>query len=43
MDLVYRGKESSPECLLTLIERKMRVEIVRKIPNRTAEKDKLEI
>jgi IS30 family transposase len=47
MDTVYSGKGASPECLLTLTERKLRVEIVRKIPNRTAasvtaEIDKLE-
>jgi len=47
MDTVYSGKESSSTCLLTLTERKTRVEIVREIPDRTAasvtaEIDKLE-
>ncbi len=37
MDTVYSGKESSPACVLTLTERKSRVEITRKIPDRTAE------
>ena len=37
MDTVYSGKKGSPACLLTLTERKSRVEITRKIPDRTAE------
>lgn len=37
MDTVYSGKECSPGCLLTLTERKSRVEITRKLPDRTAE------
>jgi IS30 family transposase len=37
MDTVYSGKGCSPACLLTLTERKARVEITRKIPDRTAE------
>lgn len=37
MDTVYSGKNGSPACLLTLTERKARVEITRKIPDRTAE------
>lgn len=37
MDTVYSGKECSSACLLTLTERKARVEITRKIPDRTAE------
>ncbi len=36
MDTVYSGKECSPGCLLTLTERKSRVEITRKLPDRTA-------
>jgi len=36
MDTVYSGKGCSPPCLLTLTERKARVEITRKIPDRTA-------
>ncbi len=36
MDTVYSGKEFSSVCLLTLTERKTRVEITRKIPDRTA-------
>ncbi len=36
MDTVYSGKGCSPSCLLTLTERKARVEITRKIPDRTA-------
>jgi IS30 family transposase len=37
MDTVYSDKKGSPACLLTLTERKARVEITRKIPDRTAE------
>ncbi len=37
IDTVYSGKECSPTCLLTLTERKTRVEIVRKIHDRTSE------
>lgn len=37
MNTVYSGKGCSPACLLTLTERKARVEITRKIPDRTAE------
>ena len=37
MDTVYSGKKGSSACLLTFTERKSRVEIARKIPNRTAE------
>lgn len=36
MDTVYSGKECSPACLLTLTERRAKVEITRKIPDRTA-------
>jgi IS30 family transposase len=36
MDTVYSGKGCSSSCLLTLTERKARVEITRKIPDRTA-------
>jgi len=36
MDTVYSGKDGSPACLLTLTERRVRVEITRKIPDRTA-------
>jgi len=36
MDTVYSGKGCSAACLLTLTERKARVEITRKIPDRTA-------
>ena len=47
MDNVYSRKESSSTCLLTLTERKTRMEIIREIPDRTAasvtsEIDKLE-
>ncbi|MCX7028457.1 MAG: IS30 family transposase [Spirochaetes bacterium] len=42
MDTVYSGKEGSPACLLTLTERKTRVEITRKIPDRTAESVRVE-
>jgi IS30 family transposase len=47
MDTVYSGKESSSTCLLTLTERKTRMEIIREISDRTAasvtsEIDKLE-
>lgn len=47
MDTVYSGKDSSPTCLLTLTERKIRVEIIREIRDRTSasvtkEIDKLE-
>lgn len=46
-DTVYSGKECSPSCLLTLTERKAKVEIIRKLPDRTSESvngefDKLE-
>jgi len=37
MDTVYSGKKGSSACVLTFTERKSRVEIVRKIPDRTAE------
>ena len=43
MDTVYSGKDCSPSCLLTLTERKTRVEIARKIPDRTAASVKKEI
>jgi len=43
MDTVYSGKDCSPSCLLTLTERRTRVEIVRKIPDRTAASVKKEI
>jgi IS30 family transposase len=43
MDTVYSGKNCSRSCLLTLTERKTRVEIVRKIPDRTAASVKVEI
>ncbi|MDX9801742.1 MAG: IS30 family transposase [Spirochaetia bacterium] len=43
MDTVYSGKDCSPSCLLTLTERKTRVEIARKIPDRTASSVKKEI
>jgi IS30 family transposase len=43
IDTVYSGKDCSPSCLLTLTERKTRVEIVRKIPNRTANSIVMEI
>jgi len=36
MDTVYSGREGSPTCLLTLTERRAKVEITRKIPDRTA-------
>ena len=37
MDTVYSGKGCSPACLLTLTERKVRAQITRKLPDRTAE------
>lgn len=37
MDTVYSGKGTSTECLLVLTERMTRHEIVRKIPDRTAQ------
>lgn len=43
MDTVYSGKDCSPSCLLTLTERKTRLEIARKIPDRTAASVKKEI
>jgi len=43
MDTVYSGKEGSPSCLLTLTERKARVEIARKIPDRTAKSVRAEL
>jgi len=43
MDTVYSGKGCSPSCLLTLTERKTRVEIARKIADRTAASVKKEI
>jgi len=36
MDTVYSGKGCSPACVLTLTERKSRVEIAKKLPDRTA-------
>jgi IS30 family transposase len=36
MDTVYSGKGCSPACVLTLTERKSRVEIARKLSDRTA-------
>ena len=36
MDTVYSWKESSSTCLLTLSERKTRIEIIREIRDRTA-------
>lgn len=36
MDTVYSGKNKSKECLLVLTERKSRLELIRKIPDRTA-------
>ena len=35
-DTVYSSKNGSKECLLTLVERKSRMELIIKIPNRTA-------
>ncbi len=43
MDTVYSGKGCSPACLLTLTERKARVEITRKIPDRTAQSVRAEL
>lgn len=43
MDTVHSGKDCSPSCLLTLTERKTKVEIARKIPDRTAASVKREI
>ena len=43
IDTVYSGKDCSPSCLLTLTERKTRVEIARKIPDRTADSIVMEI
>lgn len=37
MDTVVSGKNTSKECLLVLTERMMREEIIRKIPDRTAD------
>lgn len=36
MDTIYSGKRCSPSCLLTLTERRAKVEITRKIADRTA-------
>ena len=46
-DTIYSNKKGSKECLLTLVERKTRMEIIIKIPDRTAKSvkeafDKLE-
>ncbi len=43
MDTVYNGTQGSPACLLTLTERTSRVEIARKIPDRTAESIRAEL
>jgi len=43
MDTVYSGKGCSPACLLTLTERTARLEITRKIPDRTAQSIKTEL
>jgi len=43
MDTVYSGKGGSPACLLTLTERTVRVEITRKIPDRTAQSVQAEL
>jgi len=43
MDTVYGGKGCSPACLLTLTERSARLEITRKIPDRTAQSVKAEL
>lgn len=43
MDTVYSGKDCSPACLLTLTERVTRVEIARKISDRTAASVKKEL
>lgn len=43
MDTVYSGAEGSPACLLTLTERKLRVEIARKMPDRTAQSVQAEL
>lgn len=43
MDTVYSGKDCSPVCLLTLTERNSRLEITRKIPDRTAQSIKKEL
>lgn len=40
-DTVYSRKRGSRECLLTLVERKTRMEIIIKIPDRTAKSVKL--
>ena len=33
---MYSGHKESRECLLTLVERKTRLEVILKLPNRTA-------
>ncbi len=35
-DTVYSGQKGSRECLLTLVERKTSLELILKLPNRTA-------